>query len=87
MDNIVQLLTEIRDNLAALRAQTANAAKVPEIRYISKRKAAEIAGVHGNTIDNWAHQYTRFRVGTNQYDINMLARIMRVKGRHCNDGR
>ena len=80
MDNIVQLLTEIRDSLAQL-VGTAEERKRNAPKVITKAKAAELAGVCGTTIKNWSREYSGFRVGRNKYSVEMLSRILTLKGR------
>lgn len=81
MDNqILTLLTEIRDSLAQL-VGTAEERRRNAPKVITKAKAAELAGVCGTTIKNWSREYSGFRVGRNKYSVEMLGRILALKGR------
>ena len=81
MDNqILTLLTEIRDSLAQL-VGTAEERRRNAPKVITKAKAAELAGVCGTTIKNWSREYSGFRVGRNKYSVEMLGRILTLKGR------
>lgn len=77
---IITLLSDIRDSLARLtRQEEERRKKAPKV--ITKARAAELAGVCGTTIKNWSQLYSGLRLGRNQYSVEVLAKILSVKGR------
>ena len=80
MDKILDLLAEISRKLDRLGNVSAPAEKSPlNGLVVGKAQAAKLAGVHINTITNWAREFSGLHVGKNQYSVAKLREIIALK--------
>ena len=80
MDKILDLLAEISRKLDRLGNAPATAAQPPlNGLVVGKAAAARLAGVHANTITNWAREFSGLHVGKNQYSVAKLREIIALK--------